>query len=283
MVNNILDGKKIASSIQSDIEQQVKTLKQSGVVPGLTVIIVGDNPASITYVTNKKRTSERLGMNSALLELPESTTELELVNKIVELNNDPTVHGILVQLPLPRHIDESKIIHAISPEKDVDGFHPINVGKFVIGEESFLPCTPYGIMEMLHFEGIDVAGKHVVVVGRSNIVGKPMGLMMLKNNATVTYVHSKTVDVSSITKQADILIVAVGKAKFITSEFVKDGAIVIDVGMNRDENGKLCGDVDFENVRNIASFITPVPGGVGPMTITMLMKNTLESAKKLST
>lgn len=233
-------------------------------------------------MNNKQKACKELGMNSMLIEFPENLTEEELLTKIAELNNDKDIHGILVQLPLPGHIDEKKVIESISPSKDVDGFHPISIGRMMTGQETFLPCTPFGIMVMLKEMDIEVSGKHVVVVGRSNIVGKPAGQLFLKDNATVTYCHSKTKDLMGHTNRADILVSAVGIANFITSEHVKEGTVVIDVGMNRDENGKLCGDVDFEGVKQKASYITPVPGGVGPMTITMLMYNTLLSAKSTS-
>lgn len=245
----------------------------------MAVILVGNNSASQTYVKSKQKSCLELGMYSLLIEMPESTSEQELLNKIDELNKDDAIHGILVQLPLPSQINESNIIEAIIPEKDVDGFHPINIGKMMTGKDAFLPCTPYGVMVMLKEMDIEIAGRHVVVVGRSNIVGKPSGQLFLNENATVTYCHSKTVDIKSFTKSADILVVAIGRANFITADYVKKGAVVIDVGMNRNSEGKLCGDVDFEQVKEIAGYITPVPGGVGPMTITMLMYNTLKSAK----
>lgn len=281
MSAKLIDGKKIASKKREEIAAEVKKLKEKGIVPGLAVILVGDNSASRTYVSSKQRACQELGMHSLLIELSETTSELELLNKINELNNDQSIHGILVQLPLPKQINETNIIEAISPEKDVDGFHPINVGRMMTGQDAFLPCTPYGIMIMLEESEIDIAGKHVVIVGRSNIVGKPSGQLFLNKDATVTYCHSKTIDMKSYTKSADILVSAVGKANFITKDYVKEGAIVIDVGINRNNEGKLCGDVDFEQVKEISSYITPVPGGVGPMTITMLMYNTLKSARLL--
>ena len=280
MAGKLIDGKAAAKEIREEIKKEVDELKAQGVVPGLAVILVGDDPASHTYVRNKEKGCKEVGIHSEIYKYPAAISEAELLDKIRELNEDKRIHGILVQLPLPGHISESKVIDTISPEKDVDGFHPVNVGKMVIGKEGFLPCTPYGIMKLLEREQIDLQGKRAVVIGRSNIVGKPAGLLLLQRNATVTYCHSKTEDLSYHTKQADIIIAAVGKAKFLKAEDVKEGAVIIDVGMNLDENGKLCGDVDFESVREKASFITPVPGGVGPMTITMLLYNTVQSAKR---
>ncbi|TWT08168.1 bifunctional methylenetetrahydrofolate dehydrogenase/methenyltetrahydrofolate cyclohydrolase FolD [Planococcus sp. CPCC 101016] len=280
MTAKLIDGKAVSQKIKVQVKERVEKLAQQGIVPGLAVVLVGENSASLTYVKNKKKTCEALGMRSDLHQFPDTLTEQELLGKIDELNNDPAIHGILVQLPLPGQIDEFKVISAISPEKDVDGFHPISVGNMMIGKDAFLPCTPHGIMELLSHYGIDPAGKHAVVVGRSNIVGKPIGQLLLQKDATVTYCHSKTKDLSSFTAQADILIAAIGRAKFIDHTFIKPGAVIIDVGMNRDENGKLCGDVDFQDVQETAGFVTPVPGGVGPMTIAMLMGNTLESAEK---
>jgi methylenetetrahydrofolate dehydrogenase (NADP+) / methenyltetrahydrofolate cyclohydrolase len=280
LAGKLIDGKAAAKEIREEIKKEVNELKAQGVVPGLAVILVGDDPASHTYVRNKEKGCKEVGIHSEIYKYPAAISEAELLDKIRELNEDKRIHGILVQLPLPGHISESKVIDTISPEKDVDGFHPVNVGKMVIGKEGFLPCTPYGIMKLLEREQIDLQGKRAVVIGRSNIVGKPAGLLLLQRNATVTYCHSKTEDLSYHTKQADIIIAAVGKAKFLKAEDVKEGAVIIDVGMNRDENGKLCGDVDFESVREKASFITPVPGGVGPMTITMLLYNTVQSAKR---
>lgn len=280
MAHKLIDGVAIGKEIREEIQAQVEQLTADGCQPGLAVVLVGANPASQTYVKNKQKSSVAVGMKSELIELPADVSEQQLLEVVEKLNQDDTIHGILVQLPLPDHIDENLVIQAIDPDKDVDGFHPINVGKLVIGQETYISCTPYGIVELLKRSNIDVAGKHVVVIGRSNIVGKPMGQLMLQRDATVTYCHSRTKDLASFTKQADILIVAIGRAKMITEEHVKDGAVVIDVGMNRDENGKLCGDVDFARVKDVASAITPVPGGVGPMTITMLLKNTLQSAEK---
>lgn len=275
----IIDGKKISQEIKDEVKEQVAELKAQGTEITLAVVKVGDDPASAVYVRNKEKACEYVGMNSKKIEKPADTTEEELLDLIADLNNDDSINGILVQLPLPDHIDENKILLAIDPNKDVDGFHPVNVGKMVIGEKSFLPCTPAGIVEMIKRSGLDIEGKECVIIGRSNIVGKPMAILMLRENATVTITHSRTKDLQDVCKRADILIAALGKAKFVTEDFVKEGAIVIDVGMDRDENGKLCGDVDFENVKDIASAITPVPGGVGPMTVTMLIVNCLNSAK----
>nr|WP_263325781.1 bifunctional methylenetetrahydrofolate dehydrogenase/methenyltetrahydrofolate cyclohydrolase FolD [Neobacillus sp. Marseille-Q6967] len=275
----IINGKEIASKKKAEIAQEVQKLRDLGITPGLAVILVGDNHASRTYVKNKEKTCRELGMHSILIELPETVSQEELLMKIEELNGDPAIHGILVQLPLPKHIDETKVIESISPYKDVDGFHPINIGRMMTGQDAFLPCTPYGIMVLLEESGISIEGKHVVVVGRSNIVGKPVGQLFLNQHATVTYCHSRTKDLTFHTSQADIIIAAVGIANFIKAEHVKEGAVVIDVGINRNETGKLCGDVAYDEVSEKAGFITPVPGGVGPMTITMLMFNTLKSAK----
>lgn len=279
MSAKVISGVEIGKEIRDEIKSGVDKLIESGCKPGLAVILVGEDPASQTYVKNKEKSSIQVGMKSEQIKLPETVTEKELLAHVEKLNNDDSIHGILVQLPLPTHIDEDLVIKSISPDKDVDGFHPQNVGKMMIGQETFLPCTPHGIMEMLERSGIEIAGKHAVVIGRSNIVGKPMGQLLLQKDATVTYCHSRTKDLASFTKQADILIAAIGKAKFVTGDHVKDGAVVIDVGMNRDADGKLCGDVDYDSVKQIASAITPVPGGVGPMTITMLLKNTLQSAE----
>lgn len=279
MTAKVISGVEIGKEIRDEIKVGVDKLIDSGCKPGLAVILVGEDPASQTYVKNKEKSSIQAGMKSEQIKLPETISQKELLEHVEKLNNDVSIHGILVQLPLPSHIDEDLVIKSISPDKDVDGFHPQNVGKMIIGQETFLPCTPHGIMEMLERSGIDIAGKHAVVIGRSNIVGKPMGQLLLQKDATVTYCHSKTKNLASFAKQADILIAAIGKAKFVTDEYVKEGAVVIDVGMNRDENGKLCGDVDYDSVKEVASAITPVPGGVGPMTITMLLKNTLLSAE----
>lgn len=281
MAATIIDGKQIAKKKHEEISREVEKLKIENIIPGLVVILVGNNPASRTYVKSKEKTCTNLGMNSVLIELPESVSETELLAKIEELNHDKSIHGILIQLPLPKHINEKKVIETIVPEKDVDGFHPINIGRMMTGQDAFLPCTPYGIMVMLEEMNISIEGKHVVVVGRSNIVGKPSGQLFLNENATVTYCHSKTRDLKAITTQADILVAAVGRVNFITAEHVKEGAVVIDVGINRNHEGKLCGDVHFQEVKEKAGYITPVPGGVGPMTITMLMYNTLKSAKNI--
>ncbi|HEY4565758.1 MAG TPA: bifunctional methylenetetrahydrofolate dehydrogenase/methenyltetrahydrofolate cyclohydrolase FolD [Savagea sp.] len=283
MCAQLIDGVAIGQTIKEEIAKEVATLvEEKGCQPGLAVILVGDDQASATYVRNKEKQATKVGMKSEVIRMPAETTEEELLEQVEALNEDETIHGILVQLPLPKHIDENKVILTIRPEKDVDGFHPVNVGKMMIGQETFLSCTPYGIMQLLERMDIPVAGKHAVVIGRSNIVGKPMGQLLLQNDATVTYCHSRTKDLASYTRQADILVAAVGIAKMIKAEDVKEGAVVIDVGMNRDENGKLCGDVDFDSVEPVAGAITPVPGGVGPMTITMLLQNTLESAIRAS-
>ena len=275
----LIDGKKISAAVKETIKKEVAGLKLKNVVPGLAVIIVGDDPASQIYVSSKEKACEALGIYSEKYALAASTSMKQLLSLIERLNGDSNIDGILCQLPLPKHLDEKQVINAISPEKDVDAFHPENVGKIMIGDYDFLPCTPAGIIEMLKYEKIETAGRHCVVIGRSNIVGKPMSMLMLHSDCTVTICHSKTTNLKNICKQADILVAAVGKAGFVTADMVKQGAVVIDVGMNRD-NGKLCGDVDFENVAPLCSAITPVPGGVGPMTIAMLMKNTLTAAKK---
>ena len=275
-----IDGKEVSASVRNAITEKVNALKAKGVTPGLAVIIVGNDPASRVYVNNKKKGCEQTGMNSFEYALPEETTTEELISLIEKLNGEKDVHGILCQLPVPKHIDEEKVLNAISPDKDVDAFHPVNCGKVMTGDYTFAPCTPAGMVEMLKHYNIPVAGKHCVIIGRSNIVGKPMAMLMLKENATVTVCHSKTQNLSEITKQADILVAAVGRPKFVTPDMVKDGAVVLDVGINRMEDGKLCGDVDFDAVCKKTSYITPVPGGVGPMTITMLLKNTLAAAEK---
>lgn len=275
----IIDGKAISMAIKDELKEKVAEYKKQGVEITLAVIKVGNDPASAVYVRNKEKACEYVGITSRTLALPEETTEEELLKVVKELNEDKAVNGILVQLPLPKHIDESKVLLAIDSNKDVDGFHPVNVGKMVIGEETFLPCTPAGIIEMLKRTDIEISGKECVVIGRSNIVGKPMSMLMLKENATVTIAHSRTKDLKEVTKRADILIAAIGKAKFVTADYVKEGAVIIDVGMDRDENGKLCGDVDFDSVSQVASAITPVPGGVGPMTVTMLLVNCLRSVE----
>jgi methylenetetrahydrofolate dehydrogenase (NADP+) / methenyltetrahydrofolate cyclohydrolase len=281
MPAKIIDGKKIAAHYRNSITEEVKQLQQKGLVPGLAVILVGENSASQTYVRMKRKTCEEMGIHSVLVEYSEQVSESVLLDKIDQLNDDSSIHGILVQLPLPEGIQTEKVIERISPDKDVDGFHPVNIGRMMIGEDAFLPCTPYGILKMLQFENIDPSGKHAVVIGRSNIVGKPAGQLLLRENATVTYCHSKTEDLASHIRKADILIAAAGRAKFIHGKDIKPGAVVIDVGMNRDKEGKLCGDIDFDSAKDIAGFITPVPGGVGPMTITMLMYNTVKAARKM--
>lgn len=275
----IIDGKAISLAIKDELKEKVAEYKNKGIDITLAVVKVGNDPASAVYVRNKEKACEYVGINSRTLALPEEITQEELLNIVRELNEDDTVNGILVQLPLPKHIDESEVLLAINSTKDVDGFHPVNVGKMVIGEDTFLPCTPAGIIEMLKRSDIDIEGKECVVIGRSNIVGKPMSLLMLKENATVTIAHSRTKDLKEVTKRADILVAAIGKPKFVTADYVKEGAVVIDVGMDRDENGKLCGDVDFESVEPKVSAITPVPGGVGPMTVTMLLVNCLRSVE----
>lgn len=276
----IIDGKAISAKTKEELRLEVSELKEKGISVGLAVIIVGDDPASRVYVNNKKKACELLGIYSEEYALPADTNMENLLGLIEELNGRSDISGILCQLPLPRHLDEKAVINAISPEKDVDAFHPVNVGKIMIGDFDFLPCTPAGVMRLLDEEGIDPEGKNCVVIGRSNIVGKPMSMLLLHRNATVTICHSKTKNLSEITKQADILVAAVGRANFVTADMVKEGAAIIDVGINRLENGKLCGDVDFENVKEKCSFITPVPGGAGPMTIAMLMANTVTAAKK---
>ncbi len=274
-----IDGKAIAASVRSDVAKEVEVLKEKGITPGMAVVIVGDDPASRIYVNNKKKACAEVGIYSEEYALPASTTQEELLALVHELNQKEEIHGILVQSPLPKGLDEKLIVDNIDPKKDVDAFHAVNVGRIMIGDYHFLPCTPAGVIELLDRSGIEIAGKRCVVVGRSNIVGKPMAMLLLHRNGTVTICHSKTQNLSEICKQADILVAAVGKAKFITADMVKEGAVVIDVGMNRDENGKLCGDVDYAAVEPLASFITPVPGGVGPMTIAMLMKNAVSAAK----
>ena len=279
MAAQILDGKALSQKIKEDLREQVALLKKDGINVGLAVIIVGNDSASRVYVNNKKKACEVCGIYSEEHALPEETTEEELLSLIDTLNARKDINGILVQLPLPKGIDSEKVLLRILPEKDVDAFHPVNVGKIMIGNFDFLPCTPAGVMELIRLTGIEVAGKECVVVGRSNIVGKPQAMLLLHENGTVTICHSRTKDLKEVCRRADILVAAVGKAKFITADMVKDGAIVIDVGMNRDENGKLCGDVDYDSVSSVASAITPVPGGVGPMTIAMLMKNTVKAAE----
>lgn len=275
----IIDGKAVAAKMRAEMKKQVEQLLQRGVTPGLAVILVGDNDASRRYVKNKKKGCEEVGIYSQVHELPSDTAQGQLLHLIQELNENPNIDGILVQLPLPAHLDEKAVIHAIDPNKDVDAFSEVNVGKIMIGDYRYLPCTPAGIMELIAHCNVDISGKECVVVGRSNIVGKPMAMLLLHQNGTVTVCHSRTKNLAEVTARADILISAVGKAGFITADMVKPGAVVIDVGMNRDDNGKLCGDVDFPDVSNVAGYITPVPGGVGPMTITMLLKNTITAAQ----
>lgn len=276
-MTQIIDGKQISKQIKDELKDKVSKYNAEGTQISMAVIMVGNDPASAVYVNNKKKACEYIGIRSLSYELPEETTEAELLDLIDKLNNDPSVNGILVQLPVPKHIDENKIIHAISPLKDVDGFHTQNVGSLCIGAKGFVSCTPAGIIQLLKRSGIEIAGKECVVIGRSNIVGKPMALLLLQENATVTVCHSKTKDLKEVAKRADILVVAIGKPKMITSEYVKEGAVVIDVGIHRNENNQLCGDVDYDDVFEKCSYITPVPGGVGPMTIAMLMNNCVES------
>ncbi|WP_242301450.1 bifunctional methylenetetrahydrofolate dehydrogenase/methenyltetrahydrofolate cyclohydrolase FolD [Bacillus cereus group sp. BfR-BA-01361] len=280
MVAVIIKGNEIAEKKRAQLTEEVVKLKEQGIVPGLAVILVGEDPASRSYVKGKEKGCEQVGIYSELIEFPETITEERLLAEIDRLNGDDRINGILVQLPLPKHIEEKAIIERISPEKDVDGFHPISVGRMMTGQDTFLPCTPHGIVELVKETNLDISGKHVVVIGRSNIVGKPVGQLFLNENATVTYCHSKTQNMKELTKLADILIVAVGRPKMVTADYIKEGAVVIDVGVNRLETGKLCGDVDFDNVLDVAGYITPVPKGVGPMTITMLLHNTVESAKR---
>ncbi len=276
-MTKVIDGKAISLEIKNELKEKAAALKAAGVTVTLAVIQVGNNPASTVYVNNKKKGCEYIGIESAAYELPEETTEEELLSLINDLNTREDINGILVQLPLPKHIDEDKVIKAIDPKKDVDGFHPQSVGALCIGQPSFVSCTPAGIIELLKRSGIDIAGKECVILGRSNIVGKPMSLLMLRENATVTVAHSKTAHLKEVTSRADILIVAIGRPKMVTADYVKEGAVVIDVGINRDENNKLCGDVDYDDVAPKCSAITPVPGGVGPMTIAMLLNNCLAS------
>ena len=276
----LIDGKLISKQIKDELREEVASLKENGILPCLAVIQVGQDPASCVYVNNKKKACEYIGIESLSYEVEETITEEALLDLIAELNQNEKVNGILVQLPLPKHIDENKVIQAIVPAKDVDGFHPETVGNMCIGTKGFLPCTPAGVIQLLKRSNIDISGKECVVVGRSNIVGKPMAMLLLRENGTVTITHSRTKDLKEVTKRADILIAALGKPKFITSEYVKEGAVVIDVGIHRNENGKLCGDVDFDDVVHKVSAITPVPGGVGPMTIAMLMNNCVETVRK---
>ena len=275
-----IDGKLISEQVRADIAAETEAFaEKSGIRPGLAVIIVGSDPASCVYVRNKEKGCEQVGFYSEKYELPEETTMEELLALVDRLNHDDKIHGILVQSPLPKHLNEEEVVLAIDPKKDVDAFHPYNVGKIMIGNYAFLPCTPAGVMELIRRSGIEVSGKECVVVGRSNIVGKPMAMLLLQANGTVTVCHSRTKDLAAVCRRADILVCAIGKPKFFTADMVKPGAVVIDVGINRGEDGKLCGDVDFDAVEPIASYITPVPGGVGPMTITMLLRNTLTAAQ----
>ncbi|MGG0511193.1 bifunctional methylenetetrahydrofolate dehydrogenase/methenyltetrahydrofolate cyclohydrolase FolD [Priestia megaterium] len=280
MSAELIKGLEIAEKKRMEIKERVEGLKDQGITPGLAVILVGNNPASRSYVTGKGKASNEVGIHFELIELPETTTEEQLLQQIDCINNDEKFHGLLVQLPLPSHINEDSVIERISPEKDVDGFHPISVGRMMIGKDTFLPCTPHGVIALVKEKQININGKHVVIIGRSNIVGKPVGQLFLNENATVTYCHSRTVNLKEITKLADILVVAVGRPKLVTADYVKEGAVVIDVGVNRLDTGKLCGDVDFDSVLQVASYITPVPKGVGPMTITMLLHNTVLSAEQ---
>jgi len=281
MPAEIISGKDLSAELKLKMKTEVSNLKEEGITPQLTVILVGDNPASRSYVKGKKKACGETGIDSEVIEMPSSITEQELLEKIETLNQNDAVHGILVQLPLPDHIREQYVIDAISPEKDVDGFHPINIGRMMTGNDTFLPCTPYGILTMLKSKNIPMKGKNAVIIGRSNIVGKPVGQLLLNEDATVTHCHSKTEDLKKYTQQADILIAAVGRPHFIQGDHIKEGAAVIDVGINRMNDGKLTGDVDFEQAKEKASYITPVPGGVGPMTIAMLLKNTIKAAKGL--
>ena len=283
MTATLIDGVALSKQVRADVAKRAAASTARGVKPGLAVVLVGDNSASAVYVRNKVKACEEAGLHSVLEKYEATLTEAELLARMEALNNDPTIHGILVQLPLPKHIDDHKVIEAISPEKDVDGFHVSSAGALMVGEPGFKACTPYGCMKMLESIGMkDLRGKHAVVIGRSNIVGKPMALMLLAANATVTICHSGTADLAAMTRQADVVVAAVGKINVLTADMVKHGAVVIDVGMNRNDEGKLCGDVDFEGVKEVAGFITPVPGGVGPMTITMLLVNTMESAERVS-
>jgi len=280
MTAQLIDGNALSKQLRADVGQRAAALRARGVTPGLAVVLVGDNPASQVYVRNKVKACEDSGLHSVLEKYPATLSEADLLARVDALNNDPAIHGILVQLPLPAHIDAHKVIEAISPAKDVDGFHVASAGALMVGQPGFWPCTPYGCMKMLESIHYDLKGKHAVVIGRSNIVGKPMALMLLQKNATVTICHSATKDLKAMTLQADVIVAAVGKRNVLTADMVKPGAVVLDVGMNRNDEGKLCGDVDFEGVKEVAGYITPVPGGVGPMTITMLLVNTLEAAER---
>ena len=281
MSATIINGKQISEDIRGSLREEVQQLVKQGFTPGLAVVLVGEDPASQVYVRNKEKACHDLGYYSEVHRLPADTSQEELLTLVDKLNHQANIHGILVQLPLPGHIEEKAVIDAIAVEKDVDGFHPMNVGNLVIGDDSLLPCTPAGVIELIKRTGIQISGKHAVVIGRSNIVGKPVSLLLQRENATVTMCHSRTANMKELTRQADILVVAIGRANFVDASYVKPGAVVIDVGMNRLDNGKLAGDVDYESVREVSGPITPVPGGVGPMTITMLMQNTLIAAKRL--
>ena len=278
-MTQIIDGKKISAEIKDELKQEVAAMKAEGKEIALAVIQVGEDPASSVYVRNKKKACEYIGITSVSYEIPEDSTQQELLDLVEKCNKDPKINGILVQLPLPPHMDEDAVTHAIDPKKDVDGFHPVSVGNMVIGNDGFLPCTPAGIIELLKRSGVEIGGKECVVVGRSNIVGKPMSMLLLRENGTVTVCHSRTRNLREVCSRADILVVAVGRPKFIDASYVKEGAVIIDVGIHRNENNKLCGDVDFDAVKEKTSAITPVPGGVGPMTIAMLMKNCVQSKK----
>lgn len=278
-MTQIIDGKKISAEIKDELKQEVAAMKAEGKEIALAVIQVGEDPSSSVYVRNKKKACEYIGITSVSYEIPEDSTQQELLDLVEKCNKDPKINGILVQLPLPPHMDEDAVIHAIDPKKDVDGFHPVSVGNMVIGNDGFLPCTPAGIIELLKRSGVEIGGKECVVVGRSNIVGKPMSMLLLRENGTVTVCHSRTRNLREVCSRADILVVAVGRPKFIDASYVKEGAVIIDVGIHRNENNKLCGDVDFDAVKEKTSAITPVPGGVGPMTIAMLMKNCVQSKK----
>jgi len=280
MTAQLIDGNALSKQLRAEVARRAAALRARGVTPGLAVVLVGENPASQVYVRNKVKACEDNGLHSVLEKYPDTLSEVDLLARVDALNKDPSIHGILVQLPLPAHIDAHKVIEAISPAKDVDGFHVASAGALMVGQPGFWPCTPYGCMKMLESIGYELKGKHAVVIGRSNIVGKPMALMLLQKNATVTICHSATKDLKAMTLQADVVVAAVGKRNVLTADMVKPGAVVIDVGMNRNDEGKLCGDVDFEGVKEVAGYITPVPGGVGPMTITMLLVNTLEAAER---
>ena len=283
MTAQLIDGNALSKQLRAEVAQRAAALTARGLKPGLAVVLVGDNPASAVYVRNKVKACEDVGFHSVLEKYEATLSEAELLARIDALNNDPAIHGILVQLPLPKHIDDHKVIEAISPLKDVDGFHVASAGALMVGEVGFKACTPYGCMKMLESIGMkDLRGKHAVVIGRSNIVGKPMAMMLLAANATVTITHSGTADLAAMTRQADVIVAAVGKRNVLTADMVKPGAVVIDVGMNRNDEGKLCGDVDFDGCKEVAGFITPVPGGVGPMTITMLLVNTMEAAERVA-